>query len=283
MSKPTSSTAVRIRTAVLLLLVTLSALSSTAEWPLYVLASAFSFFAAMELKALAGFKSFVGVLIALVASVAGVLLLTDVMVAPYAALIAVLVGTAAIVVRTFRNAPGWTDFLILGWLAGPLACALWLHKVSVDPSRFFSPNLLLLVLLPIWIGDTAAYFIGRKFGKHKLAPTISPGKTWEGAIANFIACAATAMIVGRIMDSGMDASLPWTAALGVGVCTGILGQLGDLLQSALKRSSSLKDSGFVLPGHGGVLDRVDSFLLASVPSSLLLWWLARECMVLASK
>ena len=109
-----------------------------------------------------------------------------------------------------------------------------------------------------WIGDTGAYYVGRRFGKRKLAPIISPGKTWEGAIAS----AVTGTLLGL-------AYLPW-AIPGLGLpAAGLLalaancaGQVGDLAESALKRGAGVKDSGTLLPGHGGVLDRMDSTMFA---------------------
>jgi phosphatidate cytidylyltransferase len=126
--------------------------------------------------------------------------------------------------------------------------------------------LLLVAAIPIWCGDTAAIFAGKAFGKHKMAPKLSPNKTWEGGIANFLACLVVAMVVGRYTRL----ETLYSALLGINC--GIMGQVGDLFESSLKRKAGVKDSGTLLPGHGGVLDRLDS-LLATAPVSvwLLLW------------
>jgi phosphatidate cytidylyltransferase len=117
---------------------------------------------------------------------------------------------------------------------------------------------LLLPMLPVWAGDTAAIFAGRAFGRRKLAPTISPNKTWEGAIAGLIAAIAT----------GIGLAEPIKVSVGMGIAAGlacgVLGIVGDLWESSLKRAAGVKDSGAVFPGHGGVLDRIDSLILPGI-------------------
>lgn len=267
----------RIRAAFLVGGIAFLVMCLTVEWPLYILASLIAFLGATELRKMLGHTQVWPLLTGLMATVGGVWALQHWMKAPYAALIAVGVGSLALWARVRRKAAAWPDMLIAAWLAGPIACALWLHNVSVDNTRLFSPNLLLLVTIPLWMGDSAAYFAGKRFGKHPLAPKISPKKTWEGAIANFLTCILTAWIVGSVVSQGFGDDLPWTASVAVGAVAGVLGQAGDLLQSLLKRTVGMKDSGDVIPGHGGILDRIDSFLLSSVPASLVLWMLARGC------
>ncbi|MBS1703012.1 MAG: phosphatidate cytidylyltransferase [Armatimonadetes bacterium] len=123
--------------------------------------------------------------------------------------------------------------------------------------------LLMTAAIPIWCGDTAAIFVGKAIGKHKMAPDISPKKTWEGAAGNFLACVLAGLVLGVIFHY----PLAWMALLGLNC--GILGQAGDLFESWLKRKADVKDSGTILPGHGGVLDRIDS-LMATAPISLLI-------------
>jgi phosphatidate cytidylyltransferase len=115
---------------------------------------------------------------------------------------------------------------------------------------------LLFGLVVTWSNDAAAYFTGVTLGRHKLWPRISPKKTWEGTIGGWIAATLAAVIV--VWWSPLEAPL-WIAAL-VGVACGVLGLLGDLSISMLKRQAGLKDSGHFLPGHGGILDRLDSLL-----------------------
>lgn len=266
----------RIQSAIIAGTVALVVVFATAEWPLMILVAVVGFFAALELEALFGGSSRVAAVLSVAASVGVLWLLLKVMAAPYAALAAVVLGTVGVIFRAQRGRPHAMDGLGLGWIAGPLACAMWLHQTSADASKMFSPNLLALVLVPLWLGDTAAYFVGKLIGKTPLAPTISPKKTVEGAIANLVMCIAASFVVGHLMNQGLDVPLPAIALLASGMIVGVFGQVGDLLQSALKRSVGLKDSGRVLPGHGGVLDRIDSFLFASVPASIALWLLASQ-------
>ena len=117
----------------------------------------------------------------------------------------------------------------------------------------------LVIFASIWICDSAAYFAGRAFGKHKLFERVSPKKTWEGAVAGLIGAVA-AFIAGKLLV------LPYLGLLEAGVCgavIGIAGQMGDLAESLLKRDAGVKDSSTLIPGHGGVLDRFDSLLLSS--------------------
>jgi phosphatidate cytidylyltransferase len=130
------------------------------------------------------------------------------------------------------------------------------------------PHEALLVLAVAWIADTAAYFAGRRWGRHKLAPSISPGKTWEGAAGGLVAAAAYAIILSMFAGGGNK-----DAALFVGVAALLVAAsiVGDLFESAAKRQAGVKDSGALLPGHGGMLDRIDS-ATATLPvaASLLL-------------
>lgn len=117
----------------------------------------------------------------------------------------------------------------------------------------------LVIFASIWICDSAAYFAGRAFGKHKLFERVSPNKTWEGAVAGLIGAVA-AFLAGKLL------LLPYLSLVEAGVCgaiIGIAGQMGDLAESLLKRDAGVKDSSTLIPGHGGVLDRFDSLLLSS--------------------
>jgi phosphatidate cytidylyltransferase len=115
------------------------------------------------------------------------------------------------------------------------------------------------VFASIWTCDSVAYFVGRKFGKHKLFERVSPNKTWEGAIGGFIGAVTAFLIAGAI-------ALPYMSlgnALICGCIIGVFGQLGDLVESLLKRDANVKDSSSLVPGHGGVLDRFDSLLFVA--------------------
>ena len=134
----------------------------------------------------------------------------------------------------------------------PFSAVVRLHGIDV-----IGHQLLLFAVVLVWAGDTAAYFVGRSIGRWKLAPTISPNKTWEGAIANFLGALLVAAAFGywnRIAPLHM---------LGMGAVGSIAGQIGDLFESAWKRSAGVKDSGTILPGHGGMLDRIDALILAA--------------------
>jgi phosphatidate cytidylyltransferase len=136
-------------------------------------------------------------------------------------------------------------------VAFPLSYAIRLHGAGKQ-----GPALLLFAMVIIWVGDTAAYFVGRSIGKYRLAPHLSPKKTWEGTVASFLGSLIVAVVFARFM------TVPLTHLLGMAVVGNVAGQVGDLLESAYKRSAGIKDSGSILPGHGGVLDRIDALILA---------------------
>lgn len=164
-----------------------------------------------------------------------------------------------------KMGPFWRFFSAF-WYAAPLLACLFLHTAKPLPLWEWSlRNPLLMVLLPVWAGDTAAMLGGRMWGKHPLAPKISPKKTWEGAASNFVASTLVGLATAALL--GYSA----VAGLLCGVSVGVLGQLGDLFESALKRSVDKKDSGTLLPGHGGVLDRIDALIACVLPVWLILW------------
>jgi phosphatidate cytidylyltransferase len=109
----------------------------------------------------------------------------------------------------------------------------------------------------IWIGDSVAYYVGRALGRHALAPKVSPKKTIEGAAAGFIGSVVAGIIGAFLLGE------PWLRVAGVSAATAIAGQVGDLAESVLKRSAGVKDSSSILPGHGGILDRLDSLFFAA--------------------
>ncbi len=145
-----------------------------------------------------------------------------------------------------------------------VACAFFGAFYTFAPWRFAadlrlaSIHLLFFALALNWIGDSAAYYVGRRFGKRKLAPTVSPKKTWEGAVASVAASA----IFGILYLRKFMPLVPWWEVAVMAIIGNIAGQLGDLTESAIKRGAGMKDSGNMLPGHGGMLDRVDSSLFA---------------------
>jgi phosphatidate cytidylyltransferase len=132
------------------------------------------------------------------------------------------------------------------------------------------PALVLFLMVCVWAGDIAALYIGRAFGKRKLAPRLSPGKTWVGSVASIAGSMLAAGIVIVIADTLtargntlLHISEPLWQSLLLAAILNIAAQLGDLLESAIKRGAGVKDSGTMLPGHGGILDRIDALLLAA--------------------
>lgn len=138
--------------------------------------------------------------------------------------------------------------MYVGWLLG---FGILLHHSS--PA---GDELVLFVVGVTWVGETAAYVVGSTLGRHKLASTISPRKTVEGAIAQVVASTGTGAALGAWLLPACGAAL----AVGAGALLGVIGQFGDLAESAIKRSAGAKDTGRLIPGHGGVLDRIDSLL-----------------------
>lgn len=152
---------------------------------------------------------------------------------------------------------------ILGWGTTYFAVA----AVSLWALQVMGPPVLLLLLAVVWIGDSAAYYVGKAFGRHALAPVASPNKTWEGSAASVLAGAAAASVWSLLMFDGVRWEL-----VGVAVGAGAIGQMGDLVESMVKRGAGVKDSGNLLPGHGGMWDRLDALLFAA-PALLLGLWL----------
>jgi phosphatidate cytidylyltransferase len=146
-----------------------------------------------------------------------------------------------------------------------------------NPSQRF---LLIFILFSVWAGDIAAYYVGKNFGRRKLAPIVSPNKSWEGAIASVVASVGMAALIFHFQnqitglfsgESGLWKPtlpvspyfrIPWGHVVALGIITNIAAQFGDLFESAVKRGVGVKDSGTLLPGHGGLLDRVDALLFA---------------------
>ena len=155
--------------------------------------------------------------------------------------------------RLVRNW-GWTvaGILYMGWLLS--------HYVilrELDHGR----ELTLLVLFSIFACDTAAFFVGRTWGRHLMAPVISPKKTWEGAAAGFAAAIAAALALRSLLNLGdWELPLSYVQTVVIGCLVGLVAHIGDLVESLIKRRAGAKDSGRLTPGHGGILDRIDSLV-----------------------
>jgi phosphatidate cytidylyltransferase len=161
----------------------------------------------------------------------------------------------------------WTmaGILYIGWLLSH-----WTALRGLDDGR----NWVFFALLTTFASDTAAFFIGRAWGKHYLAPNISPGKTWEGAVGGLIG----AMLVSLLFIPNTFLRLPfngWWQAVLLGLAVSVFGQLGDLAESLLKRNAGVKDSGSLVPGHGGFLDRIDSVVFAGIVVYYYVVWMTQ--------
>ncbi len=170
----------------------------------------------------------------------------------FVVLIALLVLALSLSSRDLSEALPFASALLLGviYCFGTMRTCIGLRDMS--------PYWLLFGLSLNWIGDIAAFYVGRSLGRHKLAPRVSPAKSWEGAVASTLMSVAYAYVYfPRLLPS-----VPLLWALGIAAAGNVAGQVGDLCESALKRGAGVKDSGTMLPGHGGWLDRVDSSLFA---------------------
>jgi phosphatidate cytidylyltransferase len=211
-----------------------------------------------------------------------------------------LIGGNLLISPLAGFARGWPDGIVLAvcglatlfWLAAaapwlahrgkpasplPLAVAGWIVLigawVAIVQLQARSPWLVLAAMALVWLADTAAYFAGRAFGRRKLAPQVSPGKTWEGVYGGLAAVAAYALaLVPLAAAAGYAGTVSPVAVLvwiGLALVLAALSVVGDLCESLLKRHAGVKDSGRLLPGHGGVLDRIDALLAAMPPAALL--------------
>lgn len=177
---------------------------------------------------------------------------------------AVLLASAVVISLLLRVPLRAVKFSLADWawsLAGIIYVGLLLGllvSLRIEAGREW----LYLVILCTFASDTAAFFIGRAVGRHKLAPSISPGKTWEGAAGGLLG----AVIISLLFTLSTPVQLPisYGEAIMLGVLISVCGQIGDLAESKLKRHKAIKESGTLMPGHGGLLDRLDSILFAGL-------------------
>lgn len=203
----------------------------------------------------------------------------------------IIVGTLAIWQRGVERRPLSTIAVTVAgalFVGGTLAYAVWLRELPERSTALALPRLDLsvawrgtvLVLFPLvitWINDSLAFFVGRAIGRNKLIPRVSPGKTVEGAIAGVVGGVAVSVALGVLLigpATGIDAAVAVWAL--VGALVAAAAQLGDLMESLLKREAGVKDSGALLPGHGGVLDRFDALFFAIPISYWLLRWMGLQ-------
>ncbi|HUS04020.1 MAG TPA: CDP-archaeol synthase, partial [Dehalococcoidia bacterium] len=152
--------------------------------------------------------------------------------------------------------------LYIGWML-----SYWVNLGILEDGR----DWIYLAMFAIFANDTGAFFIGTKWGKHKLASDISPGKTWEGAIGGLLSAVVGAIAISRIPILFSSSPIEYWQVVLLGCLISLFAQLGDLVESLLKRNMGLKESGNLLPGHGGVLDRFDSFIFVGAVVYYYIW------------
>jgi phosphatidate cytidylyltransferase len=270
----------RIATAVVLLLLLVGALAAPGPWVFALLTLLLVAAAAWEWGRLnqAGSPLALAMGAAVALAGAAALLSPWALKAPDAlwwAAAAVWVGGGAVALRTGPRA--WPALPRLA-RCGLGLVGLWAAWLALTHARVAGVNFLLSVLCLVWVADVAAYFGGRRFGRRKLAPSISPGKSWEGvwcgmAAVLLLALAWTALDRQAGLDSPsvytrLVAALGWAGAVPALLALAAMSVVGDLVESLVKRAAGAKDSSRLLPGHGGVLDRVDA-LLPVLPLALL--------------
>jgi phosphatidate cytidylyltransferase len=154
--------------------------------------------------------------------------------------------------EAFRNW-AWTivGALYVGWML-----SYWLRLRGLE----YGQNWVYLAMLTTFANDTGAYFVGKARGKHKLAPTMSPSKTWEGAIGGLISAVLAVIVIATVLNLISPFAFEYWQTILLGFLVGLFAQIGDLVESLLKRNTGVKESGNLLPGHGGILDRFDSLI-----------------------
>ena len=191
----------------------------------------------------------------------------------------ILASVLILLYELFRNSGSailniGSTFLGIFYLGLFSSTILLLREFYADQEMLYSEGgyLIISIMVAIWICDSAAFFLGSAFGKHKLFPRVSPNKSWEGAIAGFI-FAILAMIAAKalVLDS-----LTLFDSVVIGIIVGTIGQIGDLVESLIKRDAGVKDSSSLIPGHGGIFDRFDSLFLTAPTVYLYLYFFIKN-------
>ena len=263
----------RIVTAVVLLAALLPAMWASRPEPFALLTLAFVAAAAWEWGRLNGLAAWPAVAVAAVLGTLGLAAWQAGWTATqhpgaWAGLAATWVAAGVLALR--RGVQGWgamprVSRMVLGVIV------LWAAWLAIVSARGLGLNFLLSVLCLVWVADIAAYFGGHRFGRHKLAPRISPGKTWEGAVSGWLGVMLLAALWVGVIERSLPVDGPSLYArllashgvVGLAVAASVLcamSVVGDLFESLIKRSAGAKDSSRLLPGHGGVLDRIDALL-----------------------
>ncbi len=266
----------RILTAIVLIPLVLVVIFLSPRWPVLLMGVVFvvSALALWEYLGLAdamGAKTpRITVLVCLGILMAAIFMRPDLM-APFTGALALVL----LIVCTFRSPVNRVLADTAGSVFGLIYIGLSMSTLYLLSTQDNGPSLLLFLFLAVWSGDVAALYIGRAFGKRRLAPTLSPNKTWEGSIASVVGSVLVTLLLiwvaQQLTAHNVEALFyPGTIAhwIGLAVLVNVGAQLGDLVESAIKRGAGVKDSGHLLPGHGGMLDRIDALLLAAP----LLWY-----------
>jgi len=169
-----------------------------------------------------------------------------------------LLFASTLVIRYPKISSGWQKNSLLKAVVGLLILIpMWVSVVEIQ--RSVGAEFVLLLMLLIWGADTGAYFSGRAWGKNKLSPAVSPGKSWEGVFGGLLVSGVVALIASNWLELPMSVVL----FVGIALVVSAVSVMGDLIESLFKRITGIKDSGNILPGHGGVLDRIDSLTTAA--------------------
>ncbi len=188
-------------------------------------------------------------------------------------IMAIIVFTIlSLLIELFRN-KGSAFFNIGATLFGTLYLGLSLGSLMLIRKTFSNEGkIIIAIFASIWMCDTAAYFVGKKFGKHKMFVRVSPNKTWEGGTAGFFASIIIMVIAQKFFFQ--DSIITIAQSLIIGTIIGVFGQLGDFIESLFKRDAGVKDSSHFIPGHGGVWDRFDSLIFVSPIIAIFLYLMA---------
>ncbi len=169
-----------------------------------------------------------------------------------------LLFASSLVIRYPQISSSWRESAPLKAVVGLLILLpMWVSVIQIQST--LGAEFVLVLMLMIWGADTGAYFTGRAWGKNKLSPAVSPGKSWEGVIGGLLASVAVALIASNWLELSMSVVLFG----GIALVVSAVSVMGDLIESLFKRITGIKDSGNILPGHGGVLDRIDSLTTAA--------------------
>lgn len=198
------------------------------------------------------------------------------MFSPFFLLVFLLGFVVCCIVELFRNTPARTDniaYFLLGQVYITMPICLMYEILS------YNYIVLLALFVIIWASDTFAYLAGSLFGKHKLSPSISPNKSWEGVVGGLIGALLTALVFYLTVSdpTACEISVSFIRWLIFAVVIVVFGTLGDLLESLLKRTVGVKDSGHIMPGHGGLLDRLDSVIFAVIPAAVYIFIMSIIC------